>query len=72
MEDLFNSVALFDLIFLLIMIYIIIQCVMRGFTLSLISFMKYVLALILTIYLVPKFQPWGSEYIDSPFKIILV
>ena len=67
MEDLFNSVALFDLIFLLIMIYIIIQCAMRGFTLSLISFMKYVLALILTIYLVPKFQPWVSEYIDSPF-----
>ena len=67
MEDLFNSVALFDLTFLLIMIYIIIQCVMRGFTLSLISFMKYVLALILTIYLVPKFQPWVSEYIDSPF-----
>ena len=29
--------------------------------------MKYVLALILTIYLVPKFQPWVSEYIDSPF-----
>ena len=56
MEDLFNSVALFDLTFLLIMIYIIIQCAMRGFTLSLISFMKYVLALILTIYLVPKFQ----------------
>ena len=67
MEDLFNSVALFDLTFLLIMIYIIIQCAMRGFTLSLISFMKYVLALILTIYLVPKFQPWVSEYIDSPF-----
>ena len=67
MEDLFNSVALFDLIFLLIMIYIIFQCAMRGFTLSLISFMKYVLALILTIYLVPKFQPWVSEYIDSPF-----
>ena len=67
MEDLLNSVALFDLTFLLIMIYIIIQCAMRGFTLSLISFMKYVLALILTIYLVPKFQPWVSEYIDSPF-----
>ena len=29
--------------------------------------MKYVLALILTIYLVPKFQPWVSEYIGSPF-----
>ena len=31
------------------------------------SFLRWVLALILTIIFVPKFQPWVSDYVDSPF-----
>ena len=34
---------------------------------SLISFMKWVLSTIVTIILVPKFQPVVSEYIQSKF-----
>ena len=49
------------------MIYSIIQCFIKGFSLSFISFMKWVLSLIITIILVPKFQPWVSEYIESQF-----
>ena len=29
--------------------------------------MKWVLSLVITIILVPKLQPWVSEYIESPF-----
>ena len=39
----------------------------EGFSLSLISFMKWVVSLIVTIILVPKFQPTVSEYIESDF-----
>ena len=61
------SINIFDLIFLIIMVYSIIQCFIKGFSLSFISFMKWVLSLIITIILVPKFQPLVSEYIESQF-----
>ena len=49
------------------MTYFVIQCFIKGFSLSFISFMKWVFALILTIILVPKLQPWVNDYIESPF-----
>ena len=66
-QNIFESINLFDLIFLFILIYFTIQCFLKGFTLSLISFMKWVISTIITIILVPKFQPTVSEYIESEF-----
>ena len=62
-----NKVNLFDLIVGIIMIYSIVQCFVKGFPLSLISFMKWVFSAVITIVLVPKFQPWVKEYIESDF-----
>jgi|TARA_B110000211_G_scaffold95953_1_gene111912 membrane protein required for colicin V production len=62
-----NSLNIFDIIFFVIMIYSIIQCFLKGFSLSFISFLKWILSIIMTIIFVPKFQPWVSEYIESPF-----
>ena len=45
----------------------VIQCFLKGFSLSLISFMKWILSTVITIILVPKFQPIVSEYIESEF-----
>ena len=66
-KDLFNFLNLFDLIFLIIVIFFVIQCFLKGFSLSLISFMKWVLSTVITIILVPKFQPKVSEFIESEF-----
>ena len=66
-DNIFNSWNLFDLFFSLILIYCVIQCSLKGFSLSLISFMKWILSTIITIILVPKFQPIVSEYIESEF-----
>ena len=66
-EDLFNSINFFDTAVTIILIYFMIQCFVKGFSLSLISFMKWVLSTIITIILVPKFQPTVSEYIESDF-----
>ena len=66
-ENIFNNFNLFDLFFLIIMTYSIIQCFLKGFSLSLISFMKWIISTIVTIILVPKFQPIVSEYIESEF-----
>ena len=63
----FNDLNLFDLIIFLILLYSVIQCFLKGFTLSLISFMKWIFSTVVTIILVPKFQPIVSEYIESKF-----
>ena len=62
-----NNIALFDLIVSLIIIYSMAQCAAKGFTLSLLSFSKWLISLIITIILVPKLSPWVQEYIESKF-----
>ncbi len=66
-DSFIDRVNLFDVFVLLIFIYCIVQCFVKGFSLSLISFMKWVISTVVTIILVPKFQPTVSEYIESEF-----
>ena len=62
-----NIVSAFDLIVLLIVIYSVAECVGKGFLRSLLSFSKWILALIITIILVPKLNPIVQEYVESDF-----
>ena len=66
-ESAINNINLFDIFIGIIFVYCIIQCFLKGFSLSLISFMKWVLSTVVTIILVPKLQPTVSEYIESEF-----
>ena len=66
-EGLIDRINLFDVFVLIIFIYCIVQCFIKGFSLSLISFMKWVISTVVTIILVPKLQPTISEYIESEF-----
>ena len=71
MSDIFESIAKnlnwFDISVSIIFFYCIVQCSLKGFSLSLISFMKWVISTVVTIILVPKLQPTISEYIESEF-----
>ena len=68
MIDIFlNSLNLFNFFFYIILLYSVIQCFLKGFSLSLISFMKWIFSTVITIILVPKFQPIVSNYIESEF-----
>ena len=73
MSDFFNfffeTLNLFDIFFLIIMIYYIIQCFSKGFSLSFISFLKWVVSVIITIIITPKLHPWVSEYVESDLSI---
>ena len=62
-----SSISAFDLIVLLIVIYSMAQSATKGFMMSLLSFSKWLLALIITIILVPKLNPWVQDYIESKF-----
>ena len=67
LQDLVSSINFFDFFVLIILIYNVLQCFYKGFSLSLISFSKWILSTIVTIILVPKLQPILSEYIQSEF-----
>ena len=62
-----NSISTFDLIVFLILLYSMVQCAAKGFMMSLLSFSKWLLALIITIILVPKLNPLIEDYIESQF-----
>ena len=62
-----DSVSAFDLIVFLIVVYSIAKCAANGFMRSLLSFSKWLLALIITIILVPRLNPWVQDYIESKF-----
>jgi len=62
-----NSIVLFDIIFIIFIIYFAFQCFAKGFFLSLVSFLKWILALIITIILVPKFEPYISDYVKNQY-----
>ena len=62
-----NNISAFDLTVSLIIIYSMAQCSTKGFMRSLLSFSKWLLALIITIILVPKMNPWVQNYIESQF-----
>tara|TARA_Y100000590_G_scaffold25193_1_gene28651 strand:+ start:424 stop:972 length:549 start_codon:yes stop_codon:yes gene_type:complete len=64
-----NNISAFDLIVSLIVVYSMAQCAAKGFMMSLLSFSKWLIALVVTIILVPKFNPLLQDYIESRFVI---
>ena len=62
-----KNISAFDLIVFLIIIYSMAQCAAKGFMLSLLSFSKWLMALVITIILVPKLNPLIEDYIESKF-----
>ena len=62
-----NEILLFDIIFLVIIFYNTIKCLSQGFSLSFLSSLKWVVSVIATIILLPRLQPWVSDYIESDF-----
>ena len=62
-----DSIYPFDLTVFVIIVYSIARCAAAGFMMSLLSFSKWLLSLIITIILVPKLNPWIQDYIESKF-----
>jgi len=62
-----EDILFFDIFFILVILYNIIKCFAQGFSLSFLASLKWIFSAIATIILVPKLQPWISEYIESDF-----
>ena len=66
-NEIYSALNFFDLFFAFVLFYNVVQCFLKGFSLSLISFMKWIVSTIVTIIMVPKLQPVISEYVNSEF-----
>ena len=62
-----NNISAFDLVVFLIVAYSMAQCAAKGFMVSLFSFSKWLLALVITIVLMPKISPLLEGFIESKF-----
>jgi membrane protein required for colicin V production len=62
-----NDILLFDIIFIIIVLYNTIKCLSQGFSLSFLSSLKWLVSAISTIILAPKLQPLVSSYVESEF-----
>ena len=62
-----NDILFFDVIFVLVILYNVFKCFSDGFSLSFLSSLKWIASVVATIILVPKLQPWVSNYIESDF-----
>ena len=62
-----EDILIFDIIFLLFIFYFSIQCFAKGFFISLMSFLKWVLALVITIILVPRIEPYVADYVKNQY-----
>ena len=62
-----NHFLIFDLVFILIIIYNIFKSFAQGFSLSFLTSLKWIVAAIATIIFVPQLQPWVNDYIQSDF-----
>ena len=68
-EEILKYLTLFDVIYTAITLFTVIQCSKKGFTLSLLSTSKWILAIIITIIIVPKLKPWANNFIESDYVI---
>ena len=62
-----EDIVIFDVIFVLIILYNIIKCFSDGFSLSFFSSLKWIFSIVSVIIFVPKLQPLVGNYIESNF-----
>ena len=67
LQAILEKVTLFDYVYFVITILFIIQGILKGFVLSILSIAKWILAYVITIYLFPKIKPNFEGIIDNEY-----
>ena len=67
--EIFNSISLIDLAYILITILSLIKCYTKGFVLSVLSMAKWLLAYIITLIIFPKAKPYFKNIIDNEYVL---
>ena len=69
LNNFFEAISVFDLIYLVITILSLIKCSRKGFILSILAASKWLLAYVVTLILFPKFKPYTKGLIDNEYVL---
>ena len=72
LKDIIESISTFDLIYLIITIFSLLQCLKKGFVLSLLSASKWLLAYVITLIIFPRIKPYVKGVIDNEYVLDIV
>tara|TARA_B100001123_G_scaffold42664_1_gene43866 strand:- start:1144 stop:1686 length:543 start_codon:yes stop_codon:yes gene_type:complete len=72
LQDFYKNILAFDLIYLIITLYSVIQCSSKGFVLSLLSAAKWLLAYVITLILFPRLKPFVNGIIDNEYLLNVI
>ena len=67
--DFYNATSIIDLIYLVITTLSLVKCYKKGFVLSILSMMKWVLAYIITLIIFPRIKPFLKNIIDNEYVL---
>ena len=67
LTDFYDASSIIDLIYLVITILSLIECYKKGFVLSILSMMKWILAYIITLIIFPRIKPFLKDIIDNEY-----
>jgi membrane protein required for colicin V production len=72
LNDGYEAISLFDLIYLIITIFSLIKCSRKGFVLSILAASKWLLAYVLTLIIFPKTKPYVEGIIDNEYVLDII
>tara|TARA_B100001173_G_scaffold284728_2_gene271146 strand:- start:218 stop:763 length:546 start_codon:yes stop_codon:yes gene_type:complete len=71
-KNIYESITLFDLTYLIITILSLIKCSRKGFVLSVLAASKWLLAYVVTLMLFPKIKPYVKDIIDNEYVLDVI
>ena len=69
LKDFYEAISVIDLIYLILTILSLITCYKKGFVLSILSMIKWLLAYIITLLIFPKIKPYLKNIIDNEYVL---
>ena len=70
--DFYKAISTIDMLYLIITILSIVKCYKKGFVLSILSMVKWLLAYIITLIIFPKVKPYLENFIDNEYVLDVV
>ena len=67
LKGFYNSMSFLDLVYLIITILSLIKCYIKGFVLSVLAMVKWLLAYVLTLIIFPRVKPYVNDIIDNEY-----
>ena len=67
--DFYEKISIIDLIYLILTILSLIKCYKKGFVLSILSMLKWLLAYVITLIMFPKIKPYLEDIIDNEYVL---